>query len=87
MEMPKKILSVKGLAKLTGTHRTRIHDYLREGRIMPEYIDDSEHGYWSMAEAEKIAKVLEEERAVLKKGPGRRLELEGLKRRKRTPKG
>jgi excisionase family DNA binding protein len=77
----KRIVSIKGLAKLTGTHRTRLHDYIREGRIKPEYVDDSGHGYWGDGTAKRIATVLAEERATLRRGPGRKIELSGLKRK------
>ncbi len=82
--MKKKIVSIKGLAELTNTHRTRIYDYLREGRIRAEYVDDSDHRYWSITTAKKIALVLEEERATHRPGPGRKLELKRL-RHKRKP--
>ncbi len=84
--MKRKIISIKGLAELTNTHRTRIYDYLREGRIRAEFVDDSDHRYWSITTAKKIAQVLEEERASHRPGPGRKLELKRLRRRRKARK-
>ena len=75
--MTKRIVSVKGLAEMTGTHRTRLHDYLREGRLKPEYQDDSGHGYWSITEAKKIAEKIAKARSELRRGPGQKLDIGG----------
>jgi hypothetical protein len=83
--MTRRLVSIKKLEQMTGTHRNRLHDYIREERFEPEFKADTGHVYWTQATAERIAQVLKEEKATLQKGRGRKIEFSRLKHRQKKP--
>ena len=72
----KKIVSLKGLADITKTHRSRLYDWMGEKRLRPDYEDDQGRPFWKDTTAQALADTLKEQRETRRPGPGGRIVLD-----------
>jgi hypothetical protein len=77
--MTKKIVTLTRLAEIIGRHRNQVRAY----RLRPDYVDENGCEYWTEKTAQRIAQKVAEAKAAYQPGYGRKIELSGLKRKKR----
>lgn len=59
-----RILTLSGLAKEMAISRQQLFSYVDRGRIRPDYVDESSVKYWKLTSAERLKKLMEEQRAL-----------------------
>lgn len=83
--MPKRIINLTELARLSERHRTRLSVLIKEGRLIGDYIDNEGFHYWTVQQAQRVARAFKEyEDGGKAGGKGVKLELP-RKRTRRTP--